>query len=89
MSERNVLGEELATCSTDPRTGFDRDGCCGTHPNDRGRHELCAVITDEFLSFEGVIEDFSHPEPESLNTNFVSTATGSDISISENPHTVR
>ena len=51
MPERNVLGAELASCSTDPRTGFDRDGCCGTHPDDRGRHELCAVMTDEFLSF--------------------------------------
>jgi len=55
MPERNLLGEELATCSTDPRTGFTRDGCCGTHPNDRGRHELCAVMTDEFLSFIDIL----------------------------------
>jgi len=51
MSEQNVLGGELATCSTDPTTGYERDGCCGTHPNDRGRHELCAVMTEEFLTF--------------------------------------
>ncbi|MUV57316.1 hypothetical protein SAMN04487947_0667 [Halogeometricum rufum] len=51
MSERNVLGEELAPCSTDPTTGFERDGCCGTHPDDPGRHELCAVMTEEFLAF--------------------------------------
>ena len=51
MSERNVLGGELATCSTDPVTGFERDGCCGTNSGDRGRHELCAVMTEEFLSF--------------------------------------
>ncbi|MFD1565830.1 DUF2237 family protein [Haloarchaeobius amylolyticus] len=51
MSERNVLGGDLATCSTDPMTGVERDGCCGTHPNDRGRHELCAVMTEEFLTF--------------------------------------
>jgi hypothetical protein len=65
MPERNVLGEELATCSTDPRTGFTRNGCCGTHPNDRGRHELCAVMTDEFLSFskeQG--NDLVTPRPE-------------------------
>ncbi|MFD1571129.1 DUF2237 family protein [Halorubrum laminariae] len=51
MADRNVLGEELATCGTDPTTGFERDGCCGTHPDDRGRHELCAVMTEEFLQF--------------------------------------
>jgi uncharacterized protein (DUF2237 family) len=51
MPERNVLGGELATCSADPTTGFERDGCCRTHPDDRGRHELCAVMTDEFLAF--------------------------------------
>jgi len=51
MTERNVLGGDLAPCSTDPPTGFERDGCCGTHPDDRGRHELCAVMTEEFLSF--------------------------------------
>ncbi|MCQ4331961.1 DUF2237 domain-containing protein [Natronomonas sp. F2-12] len=51
MTERNVLGEELQPCSTDPVTGFERDGCCGTNPGDRGRHELCAVMTAEFLEF--------------------------------------
>jgi len=51
MTDRNVLGEELEPCSTDPVTGFERDGCCGTHPQDRGRHELCAVMTAEFLEF--------------------------------------
>ena len=51
MSDRNVLGEALADCSTDPETGFERDGCCGTHPEDRGRHELCAVMTEDFLTF--------------------------------------
>ena len=27
---KNVLGEELEPCSTDPMTGFYRDGCCRT-----------------------------------------------------------
>ena len=27
---RNVLGGELASCSTDPVTGFYRNGCCET-----------------------------------------------------------
>ena len=51
MPETNVLGEELQSCSTDPTTGFTREGCCNTHPDDRGRHELCAVMTEEFLTF--------------------------------------
>jgi uncharacterized protein (DUF2237 family) len=51
MTEQNVRGEPLATCSADPETGFERDGCCGTHPQDQGRHEVCAVMTEEFLSF--------------------------------------
>jgi hypothetical protein len=65
MSERNVRGGELATCSADPTTGFERDGCCGTHPDDRGRHELCAVMTDEFLAFSRAQgNDLVTPRPE-------------------------
>jgi len=26
--DRNVFGGELAPCSTDPTTGYLRDGCC-------------------------------------------------------------
>jgi hypothetical protein len=65
MTERNVLGGELEPCSTDPMTGFERDGCCGSHPQDRGRHELCAVMTAEFLEFskeQG--NDLTTPRPE-------------------------
>jgi len=51
VTEQNVLETELAPCNEDPATGYRRDGCCGTHPEDRGRHELCAVMTDEFLTF--------------------------------------
>lgn len=65
MADRNVLGDELEPCSTDPVTGFERDGCCGTHPDDRGRHELCAVMTDEFLSFTKARgNDLVTPRPE-------------------------
>jgi uncharacterized protein (DUF2237 family) len=64
MPDRNVLGGELRPCSTDPITGFERDGCCGTHPRDRGRHELCAVMTDEFLEFsKGQGNDLTTPRP--------------------------
>jgi uncharacterized protein (DUF2237 family) len=51
MAERNVLGDPLEPCSTDPMTGFERDGRCACDERDRGRHELCAVMTEEFLTF--------------------------------------
>ena len=34
----NVLGGKLETCSTDPMTGWFRDGCCNTDERDYGRH---------------------------------------------------
>ena len=61
----NVLGTPLQTCSTDPMTGWFRDGCCKGDPNDRGLHLICAVMTSEFLRFsksEG--NDLSTPRPE-------------------------
>ena len=45
MAERNVLGGELEPCGTDPLTGFYRDGCCSTGPDDLGSHTVCAVVT--------------------------------------------
>src|SRR5436190_68855 len=53
MSDRNVLGEELEPCGTDPVTGFYRDGCCTTGPEDVGSHTICAVVTAEFLARQG------------------------------------
>jgi len=47
----NVVGGALLSCSTDPLTGFHRDGCCSTGPEDGGSHTVCAVMTDEFLAF--------------------------------------
>jgi uncharacterized protein (DUF2237 family) len=48
---KNVLGEPLESCSTDPMTGFYRDGCCRTGPQDVGLHLVCIVATDDFLEF--------------------------------------
>ncbi len=48
---KNVLGTELKDCSRDPLTGFFRDGCCNTGPEDLGLHTVCAEMTDEFLAF--------------------------------------
>jgi uncharacterized protein (DUF2237 family) len=64
VSERNVLGGPLEPCSTDPLTGFYRDGCCSTGPQDLGRHTICAVVTAEFLEHQRAIgNDLSTPMP--------------------------
>ncbi|MBM4279285.1 MAG: DUF2237 domain-containing protein [Deltaproteobacteria bacterium] len=63
--QRNVFGAPLATCSNDPRTGFFRDGCCHTGPQDRGLHIVCAVMTDEFLRYSRAVgNDLSTPAPQ-------------------------
>jgi len=33
-TQKNVLGLAIATCGCEPMTGFYRDGCCNTGPND-------------------------------------------------------
>ena len=47
----NVNGTELQPCSTDPMTGWFRDGCCNTDASDRGSHVVCCIVTDDFLQF--------------------------------------
>lgn len=62
---RNVLGEPLQPCSTDPMTGFFRDGCCRTGPDDHGLHTVCTVMTEDFLAFSKACgNDLSTPHPE-------------------------
>ncbi len=64
MTEHNVLGGELEPCGTDPVTGFFRDGCCSTGPQDLGSHTICAVVTAEFLDHQrGIGNDLSTPNP--------------------------
>jgi hypothetical protein len=64
VTERNVLGAELQPCGTDPLTGFFRDGCCRTGPQDLGSHTICAVVTAEFLEHQrGIGNDLSTPMP--------------------------
>lgn len=61
----NVLGGPLAACSTDPVTGFFRDGHCNTCEQDQGSHTVCAVMTEEFLAFSKYVgNDLSTPRPE-------------------------
>lgn len=64
MTERNVLGGDLDPCGTDPLTGFYRDGCCATGPEDAGSHTICAVVTADFLDHQRRIgNDLSTPMP--------------------------
>ena len=61
----NVLGGELMPCSRDPLTGFFRNGCCETGPEDTGLHTVCAVMTAEFLAYsKSVGNDLSTPMPQ-------------------------
>ncbi|HEY9217018.1 MAG TPA: DUF2237 domain-containing protein [Phenylobacterium sp.] len=62
---RNVLGGELLSCSNEPLTGFFRNGCCETGPEDLGLHTVCAVMTAEFLAYSrSVGNDLSTPNPQ-------------------------
>lgn len=49
---RNVLGGQLQPCSSEPVTGFYRDGCCNTGLGDVGSHTVCAVLSEEFLAHQ-------------------------------------
>ena len=61
----NVLGEELASCSENPLTGYFRDGCCNTEPADQGSHTVCVRVTAEFLEYSrGVGNDLTTPHAE-------------------------
>jgi uncharacterized protein len=61
----NVLGAALEPCSTKPMTGFYRNGCCDTGPEDRGAHTVCATMTAEFLALSKYLgNDLSTPRPE-------------------------
>ena len=63
-ASRNVFGAPLETCSNKPMTGFFRNGCCDTGPDDLGSHTVCVVVTDEFLRFSrSQGNDLSTPAP--------------------------
>jgi uncharacterized protein len=63
--ERNVLGGQLELCSTEPLTGFYRDGHCTSGPDDLGSHTVCTVVSAEFLGYQRQLgNDLSTPRPE-------------------------
>jgi uncharacterized protein (DUF2237 family) len=60
-----VLGGPLESCSLKPMTGFYRNGCCDTGPEDVGSHTVCVVTTAEFLAFSKAQgNDLSTPLPD-------------------------
>tara|TARA_B110000116_G_C16512084_1_gene436076 strand:- start:98 stop:478 length:381 start_codon:yes stop_codon:yes gene_type:complete len=63
--QKNVLGEKLESCSSDPVTGWLRDGCCNTDENDHGIHTVCAKVTTKFLEWcKNAGNDLITPHPE-------------------------
>ena len=65
MENLNVFGQPLISCSTNPMTGFFRDGCCNTNEEDLGMHTVCIVVTTEFLAFSKQVgNDLSTPLPQ-------------------------
>ena len=63
--ELNVLGGPLEVCGTEPMTGFFRNGCCSTGPEDLGSHTVCVVVTAEFLEHQRQVgNDLTTPRPE-------------------------
>lgn len=64
MKAKNIFGTELETCSKDPLTGYFRNGCCETGPDDLGTHTVCAIVTEEFLTYtKNQGNDLSSPNP--------------------------
>ena len=62
---KNVLGEKLETCGTEPLTGYFRDGSCASDESDIGSHTVCAKVTKEFLEFsKSMGNDLTTPRPE-------------------------
>lgn len=65
LMDNNVFGEPLSSCSEAPLTGYFRDGCCNSGPEDRGVHTVCAIVTADFLAFSRSSgNDLSTPRPE-------------------------
>lgn len=48
---KNVLGKPLLVCSTQPMTGFYRDGYCRTSLEDVGSHVVAAIVDQKFLDY--------------------------------------
>ena len=62
---KNVLGLPLESCGKEPLTGFYRNGCCDTGPDDTGVHTVCCIVSEEFLTVSRQLgNDLSTPMPQ-------------------------
>lgn len=48
---KNILNTSLKKCSTQPMTGYYRDGYCRTGADDLGTHTVCAKMDKKFLEY--------------------------------------
>ena len=63
--QKNVLGSDLELCSSNPLTGWYRDGCCNTDENDNGLHTVCAKVNNDFLEWcKSSGNDLITPRPD-------------------------
>jgi uncharacterized protein (DUF2237 family) len=63
--QANIHGDPLEVCSLEPVTGFYRDGCTTTGPDDAGSHTVCVVVTAEFLDHQRQVgNDLASPMPQ-------------------------
>ena len=49
--KKNINNKQIKKCSTNPMTGYYRDGYCMTGPFDLGTHTICAKMDKQFLDF--------------------------------------
>ncbi len=62
---KNIFGEPLKSCCSNPVTGYFRDGFCRTDEFDHGSHTVCAIVTEEFLEYsKSKGNDLTAPRPE-------------------------
>lgn len=49
--KKNIMGKTLKVCSTNPKTGYYRNGYCMTGKDDLGTHTVCAKMNKNFLNY--------------------------------------
>lgn len=48
---KNYFNKTLKKCSTNPMTGYNRDGYCRPDKRDYGKHLVCAKVNKKFLDY--------------------------------------
>lgn len=49
--QKNFHGKKLKSCSTNPMTGWYRNGFCEKYDGDNGLHTVCALMDKKFLDY--------------------------------------